>query len=99
MSGTLLLTQSDLQQCGATDLDLVGTALEEMFRIHARGEFTAPPSNFLKRPECPHVADRIIGLSAHLGGRFEPVGDSFEGSSIQVLEGAEGVPGLVEALD
>jgi len=70
-SGTLLLTQSDLQKCGATDLDLVGDALEEMFRIHADGHFTSPPSSFLKRPECPHVADRIIGLSAHLGGSFE----------------------------
>ena len=71
MNGTLLLTQGDLQQCGATDLDLVGAALEEMFRIHADKDFTAPPSSFLKRPQCPHVADRIIGLSAHLGGSFD----------------------------
>lgn len=71
MSGTLLLTQGDLQRCGATDLELVGISLEEMFRIHADGDFTAPPSSFLKRPERPHVADRIIGMSAHLGGSFE----------------------------
>ena len=71
MNKTLLLTQRDLQKCGATDLDLVGESLEEMFRIHADGDFTSPPSNFLKRPECPHVADRIIGLSAHLGGSFD----------------------------
>jgi len=42
-----------------------------MFVEHAAGHFTAPPSSFLKRPECPHVADRIIGLSAHLGGEFD----------------------------
>ena len=30
----------------------------------------------------------------HLGGRFEPIGDDFEGSSIQVLAGADDVPGL-----
>jgi ornithine cyclodeaminase len=74
MSETLLLTQDDLQKCGITDLDLVGASLEEMFRVHAEGDFTSPPSSFLKRPECPHVADRIIGLSAHLGGDFDVEG-------------------------
>lgn len=38
-------------------------------------------------------------LAKHLGGRFEPVGDDFEGSSLQVITGAEGVPGLKNALE
>ena len=33
-------------------------------------------------------------LAKCLGGRFEPVGDDFEGSSIQVLAGESEVPGL-----
>jgi dipeptidyl aminopeptidase/acylaminoacyl peptidase len=37
-------------------------------------------------------------LAKHLGGRFEPVGDDFEGSTITVPTGAEEVPGLKEAL-
>jgi dipeptidyl aminopeptidase/acylaminoacyl peptidase len=37
-------------------------------------------------------------LAECLGGRVEAVGDDFEGSSIQVLAGADGVPGLSEAL-
>ncbi len=37
-------------------------------------------------------------LSECLGGRFEPVGDDFRGSSIAVPTGAEHVPGLAEAL-
>ena len=37
-------------------------------------------------------------LSKCLGGRFEPVGDDFEGSSITVPIGAEEVPGLTETL-
>jgi dipeptidyl aminopeptidase/acylaminoacyl peptidase len=37
-------------------------------------------------------------LAEHLGGRFEPVGDDFKGASIEVPAGAEGVPGLAEAL-
>lgn len=37
-------------------------------------------------------------LSECLGGRFEPIGDDFEGSSVQVLHGADYVPGLREAI-
>jgi dipeptidyl aminopeptidase/acylaminoacyl peptidase len=37
-------------------------------------------------------------LSQCLGGRYQPVGDDFKGSSIQVLEGAKYVPGLEAAL-
>jgi 2,3-diaminopropionate biosynthesis protein SbnB len=78
---TLLLTQKDLLTCGADDFNLAAAALEEMFRIHAAGDFTAPPSSFLKRPERPHVADRFIGLSAHLGGSFDVEGMKWIGSA------------------
>ncbi len=37
-------------------------------------------------------------LAEHLGGRYEPIGDDFEGSSLTVPVGAEEVPGLAEAL-
>ena len=37
-------------------------------------------------------------LGECLGGRAEPIGNDFEGSSISVPTGAAGVPGLVEAL-
>jgi dipeptidyl aminopeptidase/acylaminoacyl peptidase len=37
-------------------------------------------------------------LAKCLDGRAEPIGDDFAGSSVQVLAGAEGVPGLAEAL-
>jgi dipeptidyl aminopeptidase/acylaminoacyl peptidase len=37
-------------------------------------------------------------LSQCLGGRYEPVGNDFKGSSVKVLEGAQYVPGLTEAL-
>jgi len=33
-------------------------------------------------------------LKQHLGGEAEPVGKAFEGSSIQILEGKDGVPGI-----
>ncbi|MFO0837795.1 MAG: S9 family peptidase [Phycisphaerae bacterium] len=37
-------------------------------------------------------------LSKHVGGRFEPIGDDFHGSSISVPEGGEIVPGLKDAM-
>ncbi len=37
-------------------------------------------------------------LSECLGGRFEPIGDDFAGSSVEVLHGVEHVPGLKEAM-
>jgi dipeptidyl aminopeptidase/acylaminoacyl peptidase len=37
-------------------------------------------------------------LAQCLGGRYEPVGNDFKGANLKVLEGAEYVPGLVEAL-
>ncbi len=38
-------------------------------------------------------------LAEHLGGRAEPIGDDFEGSSLEVLTGAEQIPNLTEALE
>jgi dipeptidyl aminopeptidase/acylaminoacyl peptidase len=37
-------------------------------------------------------------LAKHVGGRAEPIGDAFKGSSITVPQGAELVPGLKETL-
>ena len=46
----------------------------------------------------PQAAVAEAFLSQCLGGRFQPVGDDFKGSSIQVPKGAEYVPGLKAAL-
>jgi len=37
-------------------------------------------------------------LAQHLGGRAQPIGDDFQGSTIQVPSGADQIPGLSEAL-
>jgi len=37
-------------------------------------------------------------LAQHLGGRYEPVGGDFKGSTIAVPTGADQVPGLVDAI-
>ena len=48
------------------------------------------------RPEnnLSYMAVAEAFLAKCLGGRYEPIGDDFEGSSVQVLAGAEDVPGL-----
>jgi len=38
-------------------------------------------------------------LAKNLGGRFEPIGDAFDGSTITVPNGAGDVPGLAKALE
>lgn len=52
------------------------------------------------RPENSKAFNAVAEgfLSQCLGGRAEPVGKDFEGSSIVVSEGADGVPGLADAL-
>jgi hypothetical protein len=37
-------------------------------------------------------------LAKHLGGRYEPIGMDFNGSTIAVPNGEDEVPGLVKAL-
>jgi dipeptidyl aminopeptidase/acylaminoacyl peptidase len=36
-------------------------------------------------------------LAQHLGGRFEPVGEDFKGSTIKIVEGGSQVPGLPQS--
>lgn len=52
------------------------------------------------RPENSKAFNAVTEgfLSKCLGGRAEPIGQDFAGSSITVPEGADGVPGLAEAL-
>jgi dipeptidyl aminopeptidase/acylaminoacyl peptidase len=49
-----------------------------------------------KRPENSMAFNAVAEafLAKHLGGRFEPVGDDFEGSSIDIKNGAELIQGL-----
>lgn len=52
------------------------------------------------RPENRMSFNAVVEafLAEFLGGRFEPVGADFAGSTIDVVTGADGVPGLAEAV-
>ena len=53
-----------------------------------------------QRPENSKAFNAVAEgfLAQCLGGRAQPIGSDFAGSSISVPAGAEGVPGLAEAL-
>jgi len=53
------------------------------------------------RPENRTAFNAIteVFLAEHLGGRYQPIGDDLEGSSVTVPEGASQVPGLTGALE
>jgi dipeptidyl aminopeptidase/acylaminoacyl peptidase len=42
------------------------------------------------------IAEAFLGKC--LGGRTQPIGDALKGSSTQIIEGAENIPGLIEAM-
>ena len=52
------------------------------------------------RPDEPHFVLRHRGRlpGQCLGGRYEPIGNDFKGANLKVLEGAQYVPGLEDAL-
>ncbi len=54
--------------------------------------FARPPNNLA------FLAIAEAFLARNLGGRYEPIGDAFAGSSVQVPVGAADVPGLAEKL-
>src|SRR6185369_12443573 len=53
-----------------------------------------------RRPENSKAFNAVTEafLAKHLGGRVQPVGDDFKGSSITIPEGADGVPGVKTAM-
>jgi len=81
---------------------------EEQDRIDAMQDANIPVTYLLytdeghgfARPEnrLSFFAVAEAFLAEHLDGRYEPIGDDFEGSSVTVPVGAEEVPGLAEAL-
>jgi dipeptidyl aminopeptidase/acylaminoacyl peptidase len=67
------------------------------------------PVTYMLFPEEGHGFDRPENnisffavseafLAIHLGGRYEPIGQAFEGANFQIPAGHDGVPGLDESL-
>ncbi|MBL8545548.1 MAG: S9 family peptidase [Hyphomonadaceae bacterium] len=98
--GALLIGQ------GANDPRVTTTEAEQMVAaMRARGQ----PVTYVLFPDEGHgfqreENDRAFSavteefLASCLGGRFEPVGDDFQGSSITIPYGAQYLPGVAAAL-
>ena len=80
-------------------IDTVDWVIKEK-KIHVAYVLFPDEGHGFARPENNKAFNAVTEafLSKHLGGRYEPVGEDFKGSSISVPKGAEQVPGLAEAL-
>jgi dipeptidyl aminopeptidase/acylaminoacyl peptidase len=61
--------------------------------VHDEGHGFARPEN---RFAFYAIAEAF--LAQHLGGRYEPIGDAFQGADFSIPAGKDGLPGLAEAL-
>jgi hypothetical protein len=105
MKGILSPTQTKLHQ-GANDPRIKQAEPDQI--VHAMQDANIPVTYLLYTDEgngfakpgnrMSFFAVAEAFLAEHLGGRYEPIGDDLEGSSVTVPVGAEEVPGLAEAL-
>ncbi len=87
---------------GANDVRVKPSESEQIVAaMRARGipvtyVYYSDEGHGFRRPENRRSFNAVAEafLAAHLGGRFEPVGDDFAGSSIQFRAGRELIPGL-----
>jgi dipeptidyl aminopeptidase/acylaminoacyl peptidase len=91
---------------GMQDVRVVAAESEQMV---AALKDKGAPVTYISFPDEGHgfsrepnrfAIDAIVEafLARHLGGRYQPIGDDFAGSSLRVLTGAQLVPGLAESL-
>ncbi|MFC1848013.1 alpha/beta fold hydrolase [Chloroflexota bacterium] len=87
------------QRCKQAESDQIVEAMQEKEILVTYVLYSDEGHGFV-RPEnnLSFFAVAEAFLSECLGGRYEPIGDDFEGSSITVPVGAGEVPGLTEAL-
>jgi len=87
------------QRCKQAESDQIVEAMQEK-EIPVTYVLYSDEGHGFVRPEnsLSFFAVGEAFLSECLGGKYEPIGDDFEGSSITVPVGAEEVPGLTDAL-
>ncbi|WP_308366753.1 MULTISPECIES: 2,3-diaminopropionate biosynthesis protein SbnB [unclassified Microbulbifer] len=76
----LYLSQSDLIGLGAESSQIYVDAITEGLALHARGEAVQPLKPYLRWPDAPHIADRIIAMPCYLGGERPVAGIKWVGS-------------------
>ena len=83
-----------------TESDQIVKALQEK-NIPVTYVLYSDEGHGFARPEnrLSFYAVSELFLAKHLGGRAEDIGDDFKGSTIQVPQGVEQIPGLSEALN
>lgn len=76
----LYLSQSDLVGLGAESSHVYVDAVAEGLALHARKKTVQPLKPYLRWPDAPHIADRIIAMPCYLGGERPVAGIKWVGS-------------------
>ncbi|WP_250461905.1 2,3-diaminopropionate biosynthesis protein SbnB [Microbulbifer litoralis] len=76
----LYLSQSDLVGLGAESSREYVDAVTEGLVLHARHKTVQPLKPYLRWPDAPHIADRIIAMPCYLGGERPVAGIKWVGS-------------------
>ncbi|MFQ5737846.1 MAG: S9 family peptidase [Acidobacteriota bacterium] len=82
-----------------TEADQIVKAMQEK-KIPVTYVVYSDEGHGFARPEnrLSFFAITDLFLAQQLGGRFQPIGDDFQNSSLKVVAGGEQIPGLIEAL-
>lgn len=62
------LSRQDIAALGGDRSQIYMGAVEEGFRLHAKGDYAQPLKPYLRNPNSGHIADRIIAMPAWIGG-------------------------------
>jgi ornithine cyclodeaminase len=76
----MYLSQSDLIGLGADSSRTYVEAVTEGLALHAEGDTVQPLKPYLRWPDAPHIADRIIAMPCYLGGARPVAGIKWVGS-------------------
>lgn len=74
------LSRQDIAALGGDRSQIYMDAVEEGFRLHARGDYAQPLKPYLRNPNSGHIADRIIAMPAWIGGDDPILGLKWIGS-------------------
>ncbi|EJN06833.1 2,3-diaminopropionate biosynthesis protein SbnB [Phyllobacterium sp. YR531] len=90
------LSRQDIVALGGDRSQIYMDAVEEGFRLHARGDYAQPLKPYLRNPNSGHIADRIIAMPAWIGGDdpisgLKWIGSKHDNPSLRFIDRASAV--------
>ena len=90
------LSRQDIIALGGDRSQIYMEAVEEGFRLHAKGDYAQPLKPYLRNPNSTHIADRIIAMPAWIGGDdpisgLKWIGSKHDNPSLRSIDRASAV--------